>query len=486
MRLTDLLAGYTSISILQDREVLGLSLDSREVQPGFVFLACPGLAQDGRIFIEDAFLRGAVAVIAEPGLEFCHKQIIVVPKLSRLLGAIATRFYQDPSTTLSVIGITGTNGKTSCSHFISEALTDLDYPAGVIGTLGAGMIGQPLQAIPNTTPNAISIQAILARLLKNGAKAVTMEVSSHALAQNRVDGVTFETAVFTNLSRDHLDYHGSMFNYWNAKKRLLQWPTLKQVVVNMDDPFGRQWVEKAKHSIGVIGYSITEAYKNQSCPIVIATGARFGSEGMHAQVITPWGTGFLQTSLLGSFNLSNVLAALTVLCLRGFTLERALFALSHVSTPAGRFEKMGGNGKCPLVIIDYAHTPDALEKVLSALKEHCQNKLWCVFGCGGERDRGKRPLMAKAVEAWADHIIVTDDNPRTENPAQIVKDLMPGFLHPNKIHIEHDRVRAIQQALNSATTGDIVLIAGKGHETYQQIGTQKIPHKDSEVVQRFL
>ncbi|EXF46266.1 UDP-N-acetylmuramoylalanyl-D-glutamate--2, 6-diaminopimelate ligase [Pseudomonas sp. BAY1663] len=453
-----------------------LTLDSRKVRGGDLFLAVPGLQQDGRDHIDDAIARGAAAVAyeAEGAGQLLSEQAVMLPvrQLSGQLSAIAGRFYGEPSRSLRLVGVTGTNGKTSVSQLIAQALDRLGEPCGIIGTLGTGFHGQ-LELGRHTTPDAIGVQATLASLKQQGARAVAMEVSSHGLEQGRVAALEFDVAVFTNLSRDHLDYHGSMEAYGAAKARLFDVPGLSCRVVNLDDGFGRALAGEAAES-RLIGYSLEDPSAYLYC-----ADARLDDDGIHARLITPQGERSLRSPLLGRFNVSNVLAAVGALLGMDYPLDEILAVLPELEGPAGRMQRLGG-GERPLVVVDYAHTPDALEKVLSALRPHARGKLLCLFGCGGDRDRGKRPLMAEVAERLADEVLVTDDNPRNEAPEQILADIRTGFAHPEHVTFLHGRGQAIASLIAASRAEDVVLLAGKGHEDYQEIRGERQPFSDLE------
>lgn len=484
MKLSLLLDKTDFVPSSTDVEISGLALDSRKVKPGDLFFASRGTHLDGREFIEEALRRGASVVLAEASESLLkNNKILVVEDLKAKISEIAARFYGDPSKALQIIGITGTNGKTSCSHFIASALSQLNRPCGIIGTLGNGVYGN-ITPGTLTTPDPINLQKILADFRDQKIKTVAMEVSSHSIDQGRINGTRFDVGIFTNLTRDHLDYHGTMEAYGAAKKKFFDYPLLKQAVVNLDDAFGEKIASSLEGVKKVIGYSI-DRQKKFSIPVVYADEIRLNASGIAANVFTPWGEGELRSKLIGRFNLSNLLAVLAALCLIDIPLAAALNCLSALTSVPGRMQTFGGKDG-PLVVVDYAHTPDALEKVLAALKVTCEGKLHCVFGCGGDRDRGKRPLMAAIAERYADAVVVTDDNPRTEDPKQIVRDIIPGFAHPDKIIIEHDRSKAIRDVIQCASRGDCILIAGKGAETYQDIGGVKIPFSDVELVREIV
>ncbi len=469
-------------------EITGLSYDSRDTKPGDLFIAHAGPIAQRTDFIKQAIANGAIAVLRDAQVPFPSSEnqpeinaaipILAIDALREKVGLIAARFYHQPSASLTMIGITGTNGKTSCSHFIARGLQQAGKPCGIIGTLGSGFPDQ-LNTDTMTTPDPTVLQQVLADLKQQGAKAVAMEVSSHSLEQHRVTGIGFNIAVFTNLTRDHLDYHGTMENYGKAKERLFQTPSLKYAVINADDAFGLNLLDKYSTQLTCYAYSL-ENHPKLLPNLVHAQDIKFTNQGLSAKVITPWGQGQLKSSLLGRFNLSNLLAALSVLGIMQIPLPDILHSLAQFPTVPGRMQALGG-GKQPLVVIDYAHTPDALEKALKALREHCHGQLWCVFGCGGNRDAGKREIMGQIAERYSDQLIITDDNPRFEDPKTIVSDISKGLLCPWASEVEHDRRAAIAHAIDCAGTNDIVLIAGKGHEPYQQIGTEKIPFNDAEV-----
>ncbi len=496
MRLSDLLTAITPLSVELDCQVTSVTLDSRTVEPGGLFLACAGGGGHGLDYARQALERGAVALFCEPGHSWTPQQIarlsaelpvplITVNGLGGLVSAIAGRFYGNPSEKLSLVGFTGTNGKTSCSQFLAQALMP-DTRCGVIGTLGYGFPGE-LESASHTTPDPVRLQALLEEMRVRGARAVSMEVSSHALDQGRVAGIHFETVVLTNLSQDHLDYHGTMTSYAEAKGRLFRMRGIESAVFNVDDPFGRELLEGAPRYPARIGYAI--GVDASSVPgldsWLQATAIESTESGMRIRIAGSWGKGELVTPLLGRFNVSNLLAVLAVLLQRGMPLSEALQRLAAVGTVPGRMERFGG-GERPLVVVDYAHTPDALEQTLEALRDHVNGYLTCLFGCGGDRDRAKRPLMGAIAESLADRVIVTDDNPRTENGDAIVWETLSGMKAPGHVRVIRDRREAIQTAIREARAGDLVLVAGKGHETVQLVGGETLPFSDREQVSTLL
>lgn len=451
-----------------------ITADSRNVQQGGLFLAYPGEKNDGRDYIAQAVANGAAGVIFEVE-DFVWDAAFDVPHvatkhLKNHAGEIAAAFYANPSEKLWVVGVTGTNGKTSCSQWLSQILSGLSKKTAVVGTLGNGF-PDALQVATNTTPDAVLLQSMLADYLKQGANSVVMEVSSHGLQQGRVNGVQFDVAVFTNLTRDHLDYHGSMEAYAAEKAKLFDWPTLKCAVVNVDDVFGQHLATKLKQrQQALLTYGITQDAD------VRVMRLDWQSGGFNASVQTPQGIVELNANLIGRFNVYNVLAVLATLLATGITLENAAEAITQIKSISGRMEQIGG-GNLPLVVVDYAHTPDALEKVLQTLREQTQGKLICVFGCGGDRDAGKRSLMGQTATQLADIVVVTSDNPRYEDSMSIIKEVVSNLTGAT-FKIEPDRARAIQDAIQNASKGDVVLIAGKGHESYQEISGVKYPFSD--------
>ncbi|MDR2876371.1 MAG: UDP-N-acetylmuramoyl-L-alanyl-D-glutamate--2,6-diaminopimelate ligase [Methylobacillus sp.] len=462
------MSALTKLGIRAD----AITADSRKAVSGSVFFAYPGENTDGRDYIAQAVAQGVSGVLWERE-NFAWQNAWDVPNapvvnLRGATGGIASEFYGDPSQRLHMIGITGTNGKTSCSHWLAAALTRLGQKTAVIGTLGNGFPGALSQAV-NTTPDPILLHGMLADYLAQGAAGAAMEVSSHGLTQGRVNGIAFNIAVLTNLTRDHLDYHRTMKAYADAKRKLFHWPDLQCVVSNADDDFGAEVAEDAaRRDLRVITYGL----KNGD---VRGENLELRDNGLHMNVVTPAGNARVEAALMGRFNASNLLAVLATLLASGIPLAKALDAIKDLRPVAGRMQMFGG-GKQPLVVVDYAHTPDALEKVLTALREQRRGKLICVFGCGGNRDKGKRPLMGTIASRLANRVIVTSDNPRDENPQDIIHQILTGMS--GDIIAEPDRAAAINRAVRDARAGDIVLIAGKGHEDYQEIAGVKHPFDD--------
>jgi UDP-N-acetylmuramoyl-L-alanyl-D-glutamate--2,6-diaminopimelate ligase len=477
----DLLSNFMDTRNCPPVSISGLALDSRQVVAGDLFIAVKGTQANGTQYITQAVNNGAVAVLVEQGAlaPECAVPVIVVPQLSEYVSDIAGVFYAQPSQQVPITAITGTNGKTTCSQLLAKLFELLDEPAGFIGTLGYGLSGYGLSGSkvgkqPTdtglTTPDAISVQRILAELKETGAKRIAMEVSSHSLVQRRVAGLKINTAVFTNLTRDHLDYHGDLNRYAAAKARLFAMAGLKSAVINLDDSVGRLILANLDSLVNGISYSVENHSADIYCERISISAA-----GIDAEVVTPWGRGHLQSSLLGKFNLANLLAVIGAAGMQGFALDKILQAAAALTAVTGRMELVDSSAQ-PAVVIDYAHTPDALEKALQALRGHCRGKLWVVFGCGGDRDIGKRAEMGKVADHRADKIIVTSDNPRSESPQKIINQVLLGISRDVSAVV--DRRDAIRTAIVDAQPEDVILIAGKGHEDYQILGADRLPFSD--------
>lgn len=470
--------------------VLGLTtpvrvvIDSRQLQAGEVFLACPGEYTDGRDFIQAAIKQGAAAVLwdSDGGFEWTYGDTPNwgIASLRQYMGLVAADALNHPGQHLDIIGVTGTNGKTSITQWLAQALDQLGQPCGIMGTVGNGF-WERLQTSTHTTLDAWSVQQWLQTFVEQGAKAVAMEVSSHGLDQFRVNGVPFDSAVFTNLTRDHLDYHGSMAEYGACKSRLFFWDGLKHAIINVDDDFGQELALEARaaNRSHVVSYGFADGadvHIERYQPSLTGTDIAFR---------TPWGEVSVHTQLIGRFNAQNLAACVALLCAQGFALADVARVLADIKPATGRMDGIRVDGQ-PLVVVDYAHTPDALEKAVSTLHEMKQDgsQVWCVFGCGGNRDKGKRPLMGKAAADNADVVVVTSDNPRLEDPQSIIDDILTAI--PNAEHVIVDRAEAIAYAIAQASCNDIVLIAGKGHETYQDVGGHKNHFSDFECAQAAL
>lgn len=494
--LKTLLHGMTQ-QIVPGCQVTGLTQDSRQVRAGDLFVATSGIISHGLDFVDDALSGGAVAILcesdaewSEPKIEMLSKQItiplLLIPELKQQVSQIAGRFYGQPSEALSLIGVTGTNGKSTICQLLAQVLDSETERCAVIGTLGNGF-PDALQPTIHTTPDPISLQRLLAEYRAEGATTVAMEVSSHALSQWRAAALHFNVALLTNLSRDHLDYHQNMAGYAAAKQRLFEQAGLDCAVLNFDDAFGRELITALGATLQVVIYSLDPA---MSPPEGITGWVRVdrieqSAEGIRLQLSTHLGTAEMASPLFGRFNAANLAAALVLLLQRGWGVEKAVTALTRVTTIPGRMEHFGG-GNLPLVVVDYAHTPDALEQALQALRPHSDGKLICLFGCGGDRDRGKRPLMGEVAARLSDRLVLTDDNPRSEDGGEIIDMIKSAIPQQTPVVVDRNRGRAIAQAIAMARSGDLILVAGKGHETTQQIGDLKLPFSDREQVAKLL
>lgn len=462
--------------------VSGLVGDSRRVVPGSAFVALAGFNHDARVHIPAAIAAGAVAVLAEAGGAWqAHREIdgvpvLVIADLGRQLGYIAARAEGEPSAAMTVLAVTGTNGKTSIANLIAGAATALGRRAAVVGTLGNGFYGELLPS-QFTTPDPLQLQALLAGFRAGGADLVAMEASSHGLEQGRMTGTRIHTALFTNLTRDHLDYHGDMESYAAAKGHLFEWPGLQAAVINVDDAQGPRYQQQLAPEVRCLRYSL----QADSDAELVAESVVPSLEGLVLELRTPQGAAVLRSPLLGRFNASNLLAVLGGLLTLGYPLADAVAALAAVQPVAGRMQCLRVPGSA-LAVVDYAHTPDALEQALKAAREHTVGRLWCVFGCGGGRDTGKRPQMGRIAAELADVCVLTTDNPREEAPQAILDHIRSGMPADASVTIIADRAAAIHHALSQAGSDDVVLIAGKGHETYQEVMGVRHPFNDVEQV----
>ncbi|TFH90515.1 UDP-N-acetylmuramoyl-L-alanyl-D-glutamate--2,6-diaminopimelate ligase [Vibrio ouci] len=480
LTLAALLSSWLDISTDKSANIVvkHLELDSRKVTSGTTFVAIKGHAVDGRRFIASAIEKGANAVIAEACEQHAAGKVeligdvpvVYVAQLSEYLSALASRLY--PLETHQVIGVTGTNGKTTITQLIAQWLELVGKKAAVMGTTGNGFLDN-LQPAANTTGNAIEIQQTLHQLEQQSAQFTALEVSSHGLVQGRVKALDFAVGVFSNLSRDHLDYHGTMEEYAEAKFSLFSEHNCHNAVINIDDQVGASWVERLDNAIAVSLKTITIERA------VWAKSVAYSESGITLSIDGMFGVGDCVVPLIGEFNASNVLLAMTTLLALGIDKQLLLDTASSLKPVLGRMELFTAENKAK-VVVDYAHTPDALEKALNALRVHCQGQLWAIFGCGGDRDKGKRPMMAEIGERLADQVILTDDNPRSESPAEIVKDMLVGMKQPDSAVVEHSRFDALQYAIANSHADDIILLAGKGHEDYQVMANETIHYSDRE------
>jgi UDP-N-acetylmuramoyl-L-alanyl-D-glutamate--2,6-diaminopimelate ligase len=471
----------------RDVEVNDLTQDGRAAKPGCAFLAVHGTLEHGLKYAPQAVANGARAILWEPApvavVPDLPSEILVapVPRLREHASRIADRFFGAPSATMEVAGVTGTNGKTTCAYLLAQALESCGRPAAYMGTIGTGRPGS-LIASGLTTGDAITVQRTLASLRAGGAQSVAMEVSSHAIDQARVGAVRFRTAAFTNLTRDHLDYHGTMENYGATKARLFMREDLVSRVINVDDAFGRQLAIDPRGRGRVIVTSRGhQSHTRSAAGFVRAMHVTLSVRGIELEFDSSWGTGGVVCPLVGDFNVDNLLTVIAVLLDWDLPLEQVIKAIANVRAAPGRMETFGGE-KAPLAVVDYAHTPDALRKALSAARAHCAGRLAVVFGCGGDRDAGKRPIMGAIAAELADDIVITDDNPRTESPQEIAANVAAGIPAGKPYRIELDRAVAIRESLADAQPTDVVLIAGKGHEDYQIYGSERRPFSDQKVV----
>lgn len=495
MSLVELLTGIEVIGEVPAIGISGMALDSRSLKQGDLFIACAGYQSHGLEYIDDAIANGAEVVLAEVCSNWLpekittlseEKNIVIVPvgALTEAVSLIAGRFYGNPSQEFPMIGITGTNGKTSSSLFIAQAFAGSKKVA-VMGTIGNGFPGE-LVPSTHTTMDPVSVQETLADLHRRQADMVVMEVSSHALHQGRVADVQFDIAVLTNFSRDHLDYHGTMADYAEAKSLLFRMNNLKSAVINADDELGQRLIEEMQTSPArVLAYSTSEIDVDRVDAWIRADNIRMLPDGVRFDVLSSGGRAAVSLKLIGRFNVQNAMVALGVMLECGVDFQQAIADLQKLETVPGRMELIT-KAQGPSVIVDFAHTPDALEQVLSSLKAHVDGRLYCVFGCGGDRDKGKRPQMAKVAESFADVIVLTSDNPRSENPDDIIEDIRQGLEVADKAIVEPSRARAIRLAIEKAGEGDMVLVAGKGHEAFQIVGDLKLPFSDQEQVRSAL
>lgn len=472
--------------------VRNLCLDTRQLKTGDAFIALVGNKVDGRLFIAKAIELGASVILVEAdknwqGIDWLGSvPVVAVEQLAARVSAIAARFFDEPSKKIHLIGITGTNGKTTCSLLAAQLLAQLQNKSAVVGTLGYGLLdalavaplAQQLGLLHSTgltTPDPIALQRILAELVHEGAASIALEVSSHSLQQKRVADVQIHTAIFTNLTQDHLDYHGDLMSYGNAKAQLLQAPGLQTAIINLDDNWAKSLLNKVPVGVKALSYSTkTEAD-------IYARNITLNALGVSAHIVTPWGEADIQSPLLGAFNLSNLLAVIAAVAAQGFSLEQITALLANLLPAPGRMQQVVVNqfAQQVQVIVDYAHTPDALENTLNAIHQHKTGNIWTVFGCGGDRDKTKRPLMGKIAERLSDCVIVTNDNPRSEDPSIIAAEILRGMSRPSGCLVIADRAQAIDFAVQQAKAGDIILIAGKGHEEYQIFGAQALPFSDT-------
>lgn len=493
--LSSMLDGIVLISPELDCNIHHISIDHRTVGPGSLFIAYPGATVDARRFIPDAIAKGASAILYDQNTPLSdealaaiqddqHRTTCVGFHFQRaLIGQIAAKFYQEPTAQLDATAVTGSNGKTSVAYMVAMAMAYLGQKCGFMGTIGSGIAGDVLENTGMTTPNAVEFQRNCAHFLHKGAQNVVFEASSHGIEGERLAGSYIDTAVFTNFKADHLDFHGTEDAYFEAKAALFSRPELQHAVVNMADPKGAVLKSRLAKTVRVLYYQVQDK-PEEIRDTLVGSGVVLSREGLSFDVTSPWGKGRIISPLWGAFQAHNLLAAMGVLLLKGIAFADAIRALSCIENIPGRMQVFGGKGQ-PLVVIDYAHNEDGLAHALQSLRALSPRKLWCVFGCGGERDHARRSGMGKVAELHSDQLIVTNDNPRSEAPERITNDILAGLVCPWAATVEHDRNRAITQAIEQASADDIVLIAGKGHETTMEVLGEKVPHSDEERV-RFI
>ncbi len=484
-----LLHGLGALPAPVNMPVTGVAIDHREIVPGDLFIARKGMATDAARFLAQAAQAGAVAavvdeasVVATAGAKL---PVFSLSDLNAVAGIVVHRFFGQPSARMQMVAVTGTNGKTSVSHFVAQCL-EPDIACGIVGTLGSGRFGGLTPQL-HTTPDILDVQRSLAAFHAAGMQVIVMEASSHGLAQGRLAGIEFDAAVFTNLTRDHLDYHDSEQAYGDAKKDLFRTPGLRAAILNLDDAFSLNIAAELPQSVCRIGYSLNAAGgADLACERVVGRLISQSAAGVSLDITGDFGQGRLEAPVIGAFNGSNLLASLVVLLQCGLSFESAIERLSVCTTPQGRMQIVSAPVGAPLVIVDYAHTPDALNSALAAVRAHCQGDVICVFGCGGDRDAGKRGAMGRIAELLAERIYITDDNPRTEPGDNIVGDVLAGMKVPGQAQVQRDRETAIATALHRAQPKDVVLIAGKGHEQYQDSGGTRRPFSDLSVAAKIL
>lgn len=487
--LSALLAGYVAAPLHSDPFIRGLALDSHQVLAGDCFFALQGAQSHGIAYVSEAITRGAVAVVMDEHTSppTCLRvPVVPVHALNQRLGEIAARFFGHPSEDLTVIAVTGTNGKTTVANLCAQALSHLQYPCGYIGTLGAGTL-EALTVIGLTTPDSITLQREFKKLVDANYRAVAMEASSHALAQSRLAGTAVDVAIFTGLGHDHLDYHGNLASYGDAKRRLFEHRGLRHAVFNVDDAFGRRICTNLNPHILTWGCSLLGGSNRPASErYVCAKSIEYKVTGTRIEIATHRGDLEIASALVGDFNAQNLLVVLAVLLALNFSLQDAAAALGKVTPVVGRLESFGGTGTLPRIYVDYAHSPDSLERVLKVLRSFAPARVFTVFGCGGNRDRSKRPLMGVIAQRYSDHVYLTNDNPRDENPTLIVNEILAGLQSRRNTTVIEDRTIAVNTALDGASVNDIVLIAGKGHETGQVTGKRTVPFSDQTVVRRWI
>jgi len=484
-KLSFLLQGLVNIQKDHDVLITGIHQNSNAIKKGDLFIAIPGIHTHGLKYADQAVSQGAAAIAWEPTEEIFDDPSFKIPcikvtGLRKQTGFIASRFYSNPSECLQVVGITGTDGKTSVAGFVAQILDNLDRKCGLIGTLGYGHLSA-LEKSAHTTPEANIIQNVLYNMVQLGDMFAVLEASSHGLSQYRLNGVSFDIAVLTNIGNDHSDYHQSKEDYVKAKQKLFEISSLKTAILNIDDHFGQHLSKRLSNS----DIEVHTCSTSSKVADVFSKNIQYTREGLEFDVVTPWGASTIKSPLFGEFNIQNLLLSIATLCSLKVDYASVVKVFPLLMPVRGRMNKLTSE-KQVTIFVDYAHTPQALGNALCSIKQHFRSPICCVFGCGGDRDAKKRPLMAKVAEQYAQRIIVTDDNTRTENPEGIVKDIIAGFTNPQEVSVVHDRATAIRQAISTATVSEVVLVAGKGHEEEQIVGEEKHPFNDMKFIQEVL
>jgi UDP-N-acetylmuramoyl-L-alanyl-D-glutamate--2,6-diaminopimelate ligase len=480
--LAELLRG---IADAPDIPIFGIASDSRQIETGFLFLACEGIGSHGLDYLEQARDAGACAVVWDSSTAGTPADIglptIAVENLAAHLGEISSRYFGNPSSRLKTVGITGTNGKTSVAWLIAQCLHKLGNPCGYVGTLGFG-VGELNETEGMTTPATVEMHSHLAGFVDQGATHAAVEVSSHGLSQGRVNGIDFDAALFTNLTRDHLDYHGDMRSYFESKASLFLKYAARHKIINLDSEFGSELAARCGQDVVTVSTQFDRVANGR--PYLFVRSVVTRPNGSDITFISTWGDGKINLPLPGDFNVANAAIALAYLLVTGVEFEQACEVLQMVTAPPGRMQRVPSSGIA--VYVDYAHTPNAIEAALRALRPHCSGKLWCIFGCGGDRDTGKRALMGRLAERLADAAVITTDNPRSESPGSIIGQILEGIREPADAIVIEDRAAAIAWTISNAAPSDTVLIAGKGHEHYQEVRGERLPFSDLAIAKAAL
>ena len=493
--LDQILRGIVTVPVSMNREIFEIALDSRKVVSNSCFFSLTGRKENGLNYIQDALSKGAVAIVADDkkAKEQCVNYgvpLFIIPELKKYLGTIAKRFYDDPSRDLNLIGVTGTNGKTTIAYLLKEALNYLKQSCLYIGTLGAGSLKfEDFLSLDNTTPDIFTLNNLFHAHLQNGVTHCVLEASSIGLDQDRLQGLNLNIGIFSNITPEHLDYHNDLETYKNAKAKLFRIENLQYAIINIDDNFGCLLADSLEEDIKLFKISLNQTKLKKDKSIIGAQNLSFNQEGCTFELVYEARTYLVRTRLIGRFNIFNLLSVAAVLISQNVSLDEVALILSAIGDVPGRMESCGKNSNgCP-IYIDYAHTPDALENALKSLRQVYSspaNKLFLIFGCGGDRDKNKRPYMGLIAEKYADSVMLTSDNPRNENPLGIIEDILVGIKDKSQIMINTDRELAINISVKSAKKNDVILIAGKGHEEYQETFSGKKSFSDKLIIHKLL